>query len=68
MLLSDKAYRKLQGLPVSMSSPEVSKLLIDMMSKSLGDSMASLVVVALGTVEMQDLRLQVSTKVQEVMT
>ena len=68
MLLSDKAYRKLQGLQVSMSSPEVSKLLIDMMSKSLGDSMASLVVVALGTVEMQDLRLQVSTKVQEVMT
>ncbi len=62
MVLSLKDYLGRLGLPESISPLERSKLLEDMMSKSIGDSMVNLVVQVLGTEEMQGLHLQVSIK------
>ncbi len=67
-MLSDKVYRKLLGVSVSMPSSEVSNFLENMMFKSIGASMANQVVQVLGTVETQDLLLQVSTKELEEVT
>ncbi len=61
-----KGYKESLGLPESISSPELSKLLIDMMLKSSGGYTGNQVVEVLGTVETQDLRLQVSTKEAEM--
>ena len=65
MLVSDKVYRELRGLPASMQADKLSALLLGMIKKSLGISMANLVVEVLGTAETQDLSLQVSTKALE---
>ncbi len=67
-MLPDALYRKLLGLPSDMPSVGVSELLKSMMSKSIGTSMVEVVVEVLGTVETQDLLLQVSTKAREEAT
>ncbi len=65
MVLLPKVYREQLGLPVSMPPEKVSKFLEDMISKSIGNSMVSVVVEVLGTEETQDLSVQVSTRVPE---
>ena len=65
MALSPEAYLKLLGITGLPPGAALRKHLIDMMSKSIGGYMDNLEVVALGTVETQDLQLQVSTKVLE---
>ena len=62
LALSEEAYRKLRGLPSGMPSAEVSKLLRDMMLQSIGPYTDNLVVEVLGTVETQELQVQVSIK------
>ncbi len=61
-MLSPGDYLKLLGLPGTMPSQEVSKLLESMMLQSIGDSMVNLEVQVLGTVETQDLSVLVSIK------
>ena len=67
MVLSDKAYRKLRGLSESMPADKLSAHLLNMIVKSLGTYTENLEVEVLGTVETQDLSLQVSIKALEEM-
>ena len=62
-MLSPEVYLQLLGVTGLGSSAEVSKRLKDMMLASIGPSMVNQEVEVLGTVETQDLSLQVSIKV-----
>lgn len=55
--------REQLGLPESVLLKDMPKHLTNMIKKSIGTSMVNQEVVVLGTVETQDLRLQVSGKV-----
>ncbi len=66
MVLSQEDYLKLLGITGLEPGPALQKQLLDMMLRSLGDSMVQQEVELLGTVETQDLLLQVSIKEQEV--
>ena len=68
MVLSREEYLKRTGLPAQISSKEVPKFLTDMMLESIGSYTDDLVVKVSGTVETLDLRLQVSTKGQDLET
>ncbi len=65
-MLSEQEYRLRLGLPGTGTSAEMSKLLVDLIEASIGPSLVGLEVVALGTVETQDLHLQVRVKAIQV--
>ncbi len=62
-MLSEQEYKLRLGLPASVPSAGIPKLLVDMIDNSMGPSLVAVVVVVLGTVETQDLHLQVLPKV-----
>ncbi len=61
--LSEQEYRLRQGLPATVESVNIPKLLLDMIDNSMGVSSVAVEVEVLGTVETQDLQLQVRPKV-----